>query len=200
VVRFVAASHRPDTFDSFTVAAVDRAGNVYVVWSERHPATQTTDTMLAVSQNRGATWTKPIKVNSGPQTTTFPWIVAGDAGKIDIVYYGTSAKGPSPETVPASSKWKVWMAQSLNALDAKPSFKESAATGYMHQGSICTSGTGCAAGTRDLLDFFQVDVDALGLANIAYTDNLNGPPDGSDPHQELISFVKQQGGKRLYGK
>lgn len=41
----------------------------------------------------------------------------------------------------------------------------------MHQGSICTPGTGCTAGTRDLLDFFQVDVDAQGLANIAYTDN-----------------------------
>ena len=92
------------------------------------------------------------------------------------------------------------MAQSLNALNAKPSFNESAATGYMHEGSICTSGTGCAAGTRDLLDFFQVDVDSLGLANIAYTDNLNGPPDGDDPHQELITFVKQQGGKRIYGK
>jgi hypothetical protein len=200
VVRFVAASHRPDTFDSFTVVAVDRAGNVYVVWSERQPATQTTDTMLAVSRNRGATWTQPVKVNSGAKTTTFPWIVAGDAGKIDVVYYGTSATGPSPEEVPAKSKWKVFMSQSLNALDASPTFKESAATGYMHQGSICTSGTGCATGTRDLLDFFQVDVDARGLANIAYTDNLNGPPDGSDPHQELIYFVKQQGGKALFGK
>ena len=59
---------------------------------------------------------------------------------------------------------------------------------------------GLRAGTRDLLDFFQVDVDARGLANIAYTDNLNGPPDGSDPHQELIYFVKQQGGKALFGK
>jgi hypothetical protein len=200
VNRFVAASQRPDTFDSFTVVAVDRASNVYVVWSERHPATQTTDTMLAVSKDRGASWTKPIQVNSSPSTTTFPWIVAGDAGKIDIVYYGTSAKGPSPETVPEASKWKVWMAQSLNALDARPTFKESAATGYMHEGSICTSGTGCATGTRDLLDFFQVDVDAQGFANIAYTDNLNTPPDGSDPHQELISFVRQQGGKTLYGK
>jgi hypothetical protein len=199
VVRFVAASHRPDTFDSFTVAAVDRGGNVYVVWSERHPEKQTTDTMLAVSRDRGSTWTQPIKVNIGPQTTTFPWIVAGDPGKIDIVYYGTGEKGPSPETVPATSKWKVWMAQSLNELDAKPTFKENPATGFMHQGSICTSGTGCDAGTRDLLDFFQVDVDAQGFANIAYTDNLNGPPDGSDPHQELIYFVKQQGGKTLFG-
>jgi hypothetical protein len=200
VMRFVAASGRPDTFDSFTVVAVDRASNVYVVWTERHPASQTTDTMLAVSKNRGATWTAPIKVNNGPQTTTFPWIVAGDAGKIDIVYYGTSDKGPSPESVPAGSKWKVWMAQSLNALDRKPSFKENPPTGFIHQGPICTSGTGCAPGTRDLLDFFQIDVDAKGLANIAYTDNLNGPPDGTDPHQELITFVQQKGGKTLYGK
>ncbi len=200
VMRFVAASHRPDTFDSFTVTAVDRGGNVYVVWSERHPATHTTDTMLAVSRDRALTWSKPLTVNSSPSTTVFPWIVAGDAGRIDVVYYGTSAKGASPETVPASSKWRVYMAQSLNALASKPTFKESAATGYMHQGSICTSGTGCASGTRDLLDFFQVDVDAGGFANIAYTDNLNGPPDGSDPHQELVSFVKQRGGQTLYAR
>ena len=69
------------------------------------------------------------------------------------------------------------------------------ATGFKHQGSICTSGTGCTAGTRDLLDFFQVDVDAQGLANIAYTDKLNTPPDGTDPHQEWIMFVLRRGGK-----
>jgi hypothetical protein len=91
------------------------------------------------------------------------------------------------------------MAQSLNALDPVPSFKENPATGFIHQGPICTSGTGCAPGTRDLLDFFQIDIDELGLANIAYTDNLNTPPDGSDPHQEWVSFVQQKGGKGLIG-
>jgi hypothetical protein len=197
----VAANDRPDTFDSFTAAAVDRGGNVYVVWSERHPETQTTDTYLAVSKDRGQTWGRPIKVNRGPNTTTFPWIVAGDPGKIDIVYYGTNEKGESPETVPPTSRWRVWMAQSLNALDANPTFKENPATGFMHQGAICTSGTGCAPGTRDLLDFFQIDVDASGMANITYTDNLNTPPaGGTDLHQEWITFVQQKGGKGLYGK
>jgi hypothetical protein len=196
---FTAANDRPDTFDSFTVVAVDKAGNVYVVWSERHPNLQRTDTMLAVSKDKGATWSKPIQVNTGPQTTTFPWIVAGDAGKIDIVYYGTDQKGPSPETVPATSKWKVYLSQSLNALAAAPTFKENPATGFIHQGSICTSGTDCATGTRDLLDFFQIDVDKQGNANITYTDNLNTPPDGTDPHQEWIMFVQQKGGKGLFG-
>jgi hypothetical protein len=197
VTSVVAANDRPDTFDSFTVVAVDTAGNVYVVWSERHPEAQRTDVMFASSRDHGAHWSKPRRVNK-VNTTTFPWIVAGDPGRVDIVYYGTESKGPSPETVPQSSRWKVYMAQSIDALAAKPTFVEKAATPYMHRGSVCTSGTGCASGTRDLLDFFQVDVDAQGWANIAYTDNLNTPADGSDPHQEWIAFVQQSAGPRLY--
>ena len=154
--------------------------------------------MLAVSKNRGETWSKPIQVNQGPKTTTFPWIVAGDAGRIDIVYYGIVSTGPSPETVPDSATWRVYMAQSVNSLAAKPTFTESAATPAIHKGKICTSGTGCSAGTRDLLDFFQIDVDRRGNANIAYTDNLNTPADGSDPHQEWVTFVQQKDGTRLF--
>jgi hypothetical protein len=148
--------------------------------------------MYAYSTDKGATWSPPIKVNQVPKTTTFPWIVAGSAGRIDIVYYGTNATGPSPETVPGSSQWKVYMAQSINAVSATPTFTEVEATGIMHQGSICTSGTGCAAGTRDLLDFFMIDVDELGLANIAYTDTLNPP--GND---DYVVFVQQTGGSTL---
>jgi hypothetical protein len=62
----------------------------------------------------------------------------------------------------------------------------------MHRGSICTSGTGCATGTRDLLDFFMVDLDEEGLANIAYTDNLNTPAGvAPDVNQEWITFVQE---------
>lgn len=195
----VAAHDRQDTFDSFTVVAVDRASNVYVVWSERLHSKNQTATFLAVSKDRGKTWSTPVQVNKGPKTTTFPWIVAGNAGRIDIVYYGTTAQGPSPEEVPDTATWRVYMAQSLNATAAQPTFTETAATPSIHRGKICTSGTGCASGTRDLLDFFQVDVDKQGWANIAYTDNLNTPPEGSDPHQEWITFVQQKAGSRLFG-
>ena len=190
---FVAATNRPDTFDSFTVAAVDSASNVYVVWTERIPSEQGTDTMLAVSQDRGQTWSAPITVNRLPEThtTVFPWIAADGPGRISIVYYATSTPGPSPETVPNTALWRVWMAKSVDATAATPTFREAPATAFMHQGSICTSGTGCAAGTRDLLDFFMIDLDEEGLANIAYTDNLNTPAEGSDPHQEWITFVQE---------
>ena len=189
----VAAANRPNTFDSFTVVAVDTASNVYVVWTERIPSEQGTDTMLAVSEDRGQTWSAPITVNRLPEThtTVFPWIVAGGPGRIDIVYYATSTPGASPETVPSSALWRVWMARSVDATADTPTFREGPATGFMHQGSICTSGTGCAAGTRDLLDFFQNEIDERGLANITYTDNLNTPAQGSDPHQEWITFVQE---------
>jgi hypothetical protein len=117
--------------------------------------------------------------------------VAGEPGRIDIVYYATSTAGPSPETVPNTALWRVWLARSLNTTADTPTFREGPATGFMHQGSICTSGTGCAAGTRDLLDFFQNDIDERGLANITYTDNLNTPAAGADPHQEWITFVQE---------
>jgi hypothetical protein len=196
---FTAADNRPDTFDSFVVVAVDRASNVYVAWSERHRSSLATATMLAVSRDRGATWSRPVNVNS-VRTTTYPWLVAGDPGRVDVVYYGTASPGRSPETVPDSAMWRVYMAQSLDALADAPTFAETAATPVMHKGSICTSGTGCAAGTRDLLDFFQIDSDRAGWANIAYTDDFNTPPDGDDPHQEWITFVQQAAGPRLFGQ
>jgi hypothetical protein len=195
---FVAAANRPNTFDSFTCVAVDRAGNVYVAWSERHPSLHRTDIMMAVSTDHAAHWSAPIRVSRAPKTSTFPWLVAGSAGRVDVVYYGTPAGGPSPEKVPVTSLWRVYMAQSLNATSPNRTFREAAASPTLQKGSICTSGTGCAAGTRDLLDFFQVDVMRSGMAVIAYTDNLHTPRDGSDPHQEWVTFVKQTGGPSLF--
>jgi hypothetical protein len=40
-----------------------------------------------------------------------------------------------------------------------------------HVGVICTSGTGCAPGTRNLLDLFEVAIDSSGRAGIIYTDD-----------------------------
>jgi hypothetical protein len=199
---FVAAGGRPDTFDSFTVVAVDRGGNVYAAWSERHRAQHRTDVMLARSTDRGVHWSAPIRVSRAPATSTFPWLVAGGAGRVDVVYYGTTAGGPSPEKVADTALWRVYMAQSLNANTAHPVFREVAATPALHRGSICTSGTGCASGTRDLLDFFQVDVMRSGMAVIAYTDDLHTPkdPDSDDPHQEWVTFAKQTGGPPLFPK
>jgi hypothetical protein len=177
-----------DTYDSFVTDAVDRAGNVYVVWSERHPATRTTWTMLSVSHDRGSTWSKPVKVNRAPRTSVFPWVTAGDAGRIAVSYYGTSAEGTSPQTVGKASAWHVFSSYST---DGGRTFQEYRTTGVMHKGAICTSGTGCGEGTRNLLDFFETDLDARGCLVTAYADNT------VDDSGAVISYVRQTSGPGL---
>jgi hypothetical protein len=193
---FLVASRPFDTFDSFVSVDTGRDGTVYAAWSERHPEASETWTMLASSADGGRTWSAPVKVNASPATTTFPWVSAGDAGRVAVSYYGTSAGGASPEVV--NGDWSVYSAFSD---DGGQSFDESQVTGTMHQGSICTSGTGCASGTRDLADFFETDYDARGCLVTTYTDNSRDvvAPDGERTTDEPthIAFVRQTSGPGL---
>ncbi|HET7531306.1 MAG TPA: sialidase family protein [Mycobacteriales bacterium] len=183
------ASRRFDTYDSFVADTVDKAGNVYVVWSERHPRQHSTWTMLSVSRDHGKTWSAPVKVQRAPATTVFPWVSAGDAGRIAVSYYGTSARGNSPQTVAKTATWSVYSAFST---DGGRSFTEYRTTPAMHHGAICTSGTGCATGTRNLLDFFETAVDGNGCLVTAYADNTVDPATAA-----VVSYVRQTAGPGL---
>jgi hypothetical protein len=190
----VVASRRFDTFDSFVAVTLDKAGAVYVVWSERHPTTvhgrgSGTWTMLARSTDRGRHWSAPVKVNRAPTTTTFPWVTAGDAGRIAVSYYGTGAAGNSPQTVPASATWRVYSSYST---DGGRHFREYPTTGVMDRGAVCTSGTGCTAGGRNLLDFFETAADARGCLVTAFADNTVTPTAAA-----VVSYVRQTAGPGL---
>lgn len=185
----VVASRAFDTFDSFVVVTLDRAGNVYVAWTERHPASKGTWTVLARSADGGKHWSTPVKVNRVPATTAFPWVTAGDDGRIAVSYYGTSALGNSPQTVPTSSTWRVFSSYST---DGGRHFREYATTGIMDRGTICTSGTGCAAGGRNLLDFFETAMDARGCLVTAFADNTVAPKTAA-----VVSYVRQTAGPGL---
>jgi hypothetical protein len=182
----VVASRRFDTFDSFVVNAVDKAGTLYVVWSERRADVKETWTMLSSSHDAGSTWSTPVKVNQSVPTTTFPWVTAGDAGRIAVSYYGTTAHANSPQKVSDSKTWQVYSAFST---DGGATFAEHKTSGTINKGQICTSGTGCANGGRNLLDFFETAADANGCLVTTYTDNSSGTP--------YISFVRQVGGPGL---
>jgi hypothetical protein len=210
--RFVVAHTKGDSFDSFTGLDVDLAGNVYVTWTERLPKGAegkfgSTNSYVAYSTDEGRSWSDPVKVNSKMRTTTFPWLVAGSDGRVAVAYYGIRHLGPSPEQVADQSrmlpKWRLWVSYSLNADSPSAEWTEvRAVQPFIHLGNVCTSGTGCASGTRDLLDFFQIDIDPCGKLVITYTDNSkdvvakNGARTENNP--EIVSFVKQAGGPRFY--
>jgi hypothetical protein len=163
----------------FPVMAVDRGGNLHVVYSNGR------NIFLASSSNQGDTWTVPVRVNNSTESKTglSPWIDAGDAGKVDIMWWATSA----PSNLTGDAKWKVYFAQTLNALAKSPTIAENAATGVFHTGPICVRGTACAAGTRDLAEYGSTTVYVDGKAMIVY-------PDDQQTSNPLSYFVKQTGG------
>jgi hypothetical protein len=193
----------------FPQLTIDRAGNLYYTWSEtqggptrstqgkrsdpeEEPASGEQDVFYAFSTTGGTTWSAPINLTKeANDSAIFPWMVAGDAGRVDLVYYkansglnsnvgfvdeeGNPCEEPNEpcteEPIPNPSVWNVYFAQSMNALNTGANFSTVQVTPQPHHiGQICTSGLACE-GDRDLLDFFTVDVDSRGAALIAYSDD-----------------------------
>ncbi len=169
----------------FPILSVDRGGNVHIVYSNG------TNVFLTSSQNQGATWTVPVRVNNGTGTKTAlaPWVDAGDAGKVNIIWWATS----SSNSLADSATWKVYFAQVSNTFAKNPTITENAATGIFHTGPICVNGTGCAAGTRNLAEYASTTVYLDGKAMIVYPDDQQSSPPQS-------YFIKQTGGTGVLGK
>ena len=117
-------------------------------------------------------------------------MTAGDYGKVNVFFYGTSdANFMSP-----TAQWKVFMAQTLNAFSNVPLVTQSAATDIMHKGPICVNGTGCASGTRNLLEYFFPDVYLDGGALAVYPDDLHVDPSTTVTR---AFFIRQTGGSKV---
>ena len=145
----------------FPALAVDPAsGKAYASWSDAHTV------WFAASSDHGSSWTSAVAVNSGSAATAvFPW-VASFAGKVDVVYYGTTA---SSKDDPAAV-WNTYMAQTTD--DGSHFVQTTVSAHANHVGVICTFGTGCARGTRNLLDLFEVAINLQsGKAAIIFTDD-----------------------------
>jgi hypothetical protein len=149
----------------FPSLGIDSAGNLYVAYSDSHAA------FLTTSTDHGATWTSPVRVSNGTgaKSVIGPWVVAGAPGQVNVTFWGTSALSNNDP----AAQWKVMFVQSTNALASIPTFSQAAATGVMHQGAICTNGTGCASGTRNLAEYFASGLYLDGSSLIVYSDDFN---------------------------
>ena len=209
----------------FAPIAIDRAGNLYVVWSQA-PVDSSSGLIngpsviyMAVSTNHGTTWGPPVKVtanistsggNLNGGTNLFPWIAAGDPGRVDIVWYGTPTLGSCPNQPCGSSAltahWLVMMAQSLNAIsngvpNPTPAFTATQISEVSnHFGAICTMGIGCTTGgDRGLLDFLSVTPGLQGEANVVWADAVNQNA-VMGTSSALIAFTRQVAGPSLFVK
>jgi hypothetical protein len=191
------------TGGDFPTLTIDRAGNLFTVWEQAPcgscPNMITGDTVLAysVSTNQGESWSSPAKLPTGTlHTNVFAWPAAGDAGRVDIAWYGTSAQPVFPEHGPDSvnGDWSLYLTQSLNFASGSPTWTAPilASEHFIHHGSIQTL-MGGQSGDRTLGDFLQLRVGLQGEANISYAD--------SNSDTEIIAsqgmFVRQIGGSSV---
>jgi len=153
----------------FINLSIDRGGNLYALYSDNH------NLFYSYSTNHGTSWSPPSQINKAPASATaiMPWSVAGNAGELDVVWYGTSyydGVNP-PDSYPASAAWYVFFAQNLKALSGS-NFGQVTATPVVHYGGVCEGGISCT-GNRDLFDDFGISASpkTAGLASIIYTDD-----------------------------
>ncbi len=190
--------------------SMDRAGNLYVVWSDSSDHAVWMTTMLAsdpanAGDKLGSTWSKPVRVSIPPaRSTVFSQVIAGDPGRIAIAFQGADAEDLSSD-VPDTTPWKVYAAFTDDALcqwDSScygkgPELQQVEVSPRVnHFGQICVSGLGCTINgkNRDLLDFFDIGVDADGRVGVTWSDDNHGLT------QPYVMFAKVANGPSLIAR
>ncbi|HEX9669644.1 MAG TPA: hypothetical protein VGC93_09185 [Thermoanaerobaculia bacterium] len=182
----------------FPQLTIDRQGNLYVVWASGSAV------FLVTSQDRGETWSPKVQVNP-PElagTNIMPWAVAGDAGRVSVVWYRSPLAG---NPIDPASRWDIWMAQSLDALGPAPTFEIVRVNETtIHTGEICTIGLNCdltvppGARDRSFLEFPSIDLDSRGAAVVTYNDNTNQSGGEGISGGAYVMVARQVGGASLY--
>jgi hypothetical protein len=206
-------------FGHFPIVTFDNADNLYLVWDTNdrvkntsggctdNPAVTTPSPapnhiMMAVSKDFGQTWSAPVAIASPADARVlWPWAVAGDPGKLSIVWYQTS-KVVDPDC--QDSDVRIYEARVDNATDpATRSVAIVNASGRpIHQGSVCQGGTDCVATGKDrrLGDFFTNSIDSRGCIDIASGDTTVRDPNTQGPMaSSLPIFLRQNAGTALVG-
>src|SRR3954447_10701322 len=170
----------------FPSIAVDRAGNLYVVTSNLDGV------FLTSSKDRGATWSPLVQV-SGAETNSavFPYVVAGDAGRVGVTWLGSTSDDPNDE----AATWTTKYAFSDSALTTAPKFTVYQASNHIvHEGPVCLEGLNCDVkdgfgangNSRALAEVVQAGITKDGRVMIAYPDTSDGA------HSAAWSWVVEQ--------
>jgi len=182
----------------FPIVAFDGNGALYLVYSADSATTPGGATppeeaalygiYLQVSHDHGASWSKPKFVSDAAKDARFPWIAAGAPGRVAIAWY-ENENGVPGEMLPDA--WDVKLAESLDGgakLETATLTKSPA-----HVGALCTSGTGCLAADRSMLDYFEVAIGADGQPIVAYASSTLGTGLGVAVKKTEIHYATVEG-------
>ncbi|HEY2964421.1 MAG TPA: hypothetical protein VGJ37_18525 [Pyrinomonadaceae bacterium] len=207
-IRTVEGSTSGDTDPSVGIGA---DGTVYFGYADGDGHAR-----VAVSHDRGLIWehVQDVGAAQGVQNTVFPAVIAGDSDRAAFFFLGSSTPGASGRgtdlTFPGT-----WFGYVATTYDSGATWVTANATPNdpVQRGVVCTNGTTCPDGTRNLLDFNDLTVDKQGRVLAAYADgcvtaecirgvdrNSDGKIDSNDNDGAAkATIIRQTGGKRLFG-
>lgn len=206
-IRTVNESSAGDTDPSVGIGA---DGTVYFGYADGDGHAR-----VAVSHDRGATWqhVQDVGASLGIQNSVFPAMVGGDSNRAAFFFLGSTAAGASGRGTDVSFPG-TWFGFIATTYDGGATWVTANATPNdpVQRGVVCTQGTTCPDGTRNLLDFNDVTVDKQGRVLAAFADgcvtadcvrgvdrNGDAKLDGNDNDGAAkATIIRQTGGKRLF--
>jgi hypothetical protein len=131
---------------------------------------------IAVSRDKGRTFENDTNVGfyQGIKNTVFPAVTAGDPDRAAFFFLGTTTAGSAATGTDQTSPYvdAVWYGFISTTYDGGKTWVTVNATPNdpVQRGVVCTNGTTCPSGTRNLLDFNDMEVDKQGRAVAALAD------------------------------
>lgn len=211
----VDGAHLGKTVDFFGAVAVDHAGNVYRAAAGGYEGAGDTTadgqvTFNYINRKVGRWAPSAVRLKTPKGDALWPWVVAGDSGRVAIAWLQTLAGH--------NDRFYVYVAYTLNAAGTTvrcsdgsrrfvpPQFRVVNASGRpIDVGAICLDGTACnanpsfAAGDRRLGDFITINFDKDGRLFVVSGDTtLHSPTGGPKPVSNPI-FIRQRSGAFLTG-
>jgi hypothetical protein len=202
------------TYAHWPMLVEDGAGTLYLVWDTDPRQAGTTggcdgsetpapnQVVMSYSKDFGQTWSAPATIAAPANARAFwPWAVAGDAGKVSVVWYQTDKV---VDLACQKAKLNVEEATITSASSGSPRRQTADVVGRpIADNNICQNGTTCVATGEDrrLGDFFTNAVDERGCVLVATGDTTQPDPiTGGERSTSLPLFVRQVSGPRLVGK
>ena len=213
--RFVphVASRTQGLLDNMPAVDVDTAGNIFLTWSDNPKVkgnpTGLNHVYLDMSRDGGLDWmSRPMLVarahsakGSRSGTVLWPWLAAGGAGNVSVVWYQYDQVVPNPDQATCNCTVSVMDSNIFGVGTSKVHrYTINAAGRPIHTGNICQSGTTCVATGQDrrLGDYFTNNLDGRGCVIISTGDTTKlDPITGKMRAWALPLFLQQNAGPSL---